>query len=97
MTIAMRGTPAGGDTAQDNAQSSAPGPQPSGTEELGQGEISVQNPEDHESEFPHAELSKLDEMINRTRWVVPVLPKGELEVLLDVVIKLCKEGTQQEL
>ncbi|XP_068731970.1 ubiquitin carboxyl-terminal hydrolase 9X-like isoform X1 [Montipora capricornis] len=40
--------------------------------------------------FPLAELSKLDEMINRPRWVVPVLPKGELEVLLEASIKLCR-------
>lgn len=42
--------------------------------------------------FPHMELSKLDEMVNRPRWVVPVLPKGELEVLLEASIKLCRAG-----
>lgn len=42
--------------------------------------------------FPLSELSKLDEMINRPRWVVPVLPKGELEVLLEASIKLCRAG-----
>lgn len=47
---------------------------------------------DQEPEFPHVELAKLDEMINRPRWVVPVLPRGELEVLLEASIKLCKEG-----
>ncbi|KAK6325421.1 hypothetical protein J4Q44_G00047630 [Coregonus suidteri] len=31
-------------------------------------------------------------MINRPRWVVPVLPKGELEVLLEAAIDLCKKG-----
>lgn len=29
----------------------------------------------------------------RPRWVVPVLPKGELEVLLEAAIDLCKKGT----
>jgi len=33
-------------------------------------------------------------MINRPRWVVPVLPKGELEVLLEASIKLCRAGTK---
>ena len=47
---------------------------------------------DSEPEFPLLELGRLDEMINRPRWVVPVLPKGELEVLLDAAIKLSKEG-----
>nr|XP_051686462.1 probable ubiquitin carboxyl-terminal hydrolase FAF-X [Oryctolagus cuniculus] len=31
-------------------------------------------------------------MINRPRWVVPVLPKGELEVLLEAAIDLSKKG-----
>ena len=46
-----------------------------------------------EPEFPLEELSRLDDMINKPRWVVPVLPKGELEVLLDAAIILCKKGT----
>lgn len=52
----------------------------------------VQGGGDAEPEFAVAELARLDEMINRPRWVVPVLPKGELEVLLDAAIKLSKEG-----
>ncbi|KTG47363.1 hypothetical protein cypCar_00025077 [Cyprinus carpio] len=48
--------------------------------------------EEEEPAFPHTELAKLDDMINRPRWVVPVLPKGELEVLLEAAIDLCKKG-----
>ncbi|XP_049518741.1 probable ubiquitin carboxyl-terminal hydrolase FAF-X [Dermacentor silvarum] len=48
--------------------------------------------EEEEEEFPLAELARLDEMINRPRWVVPVLPKGELEVLLEAAIRLCRQG-----
>ncbi|KAK3714003.1 hypothetical protein RRG08_009701 [Elysia crispata] len=55
-------------------------------------EITAQGAGDAEPEFPLFELSRLDEMINRPRWVVPVLAKGELEVLLDAAIKLSKEG-----
>ncbi|KTF96885.1 hypothetical protein cypCar_00000747, partial [Cyprinus carpio] len=47
--------------------------------------------EEEEPAFPHTELAKLDDMINRPRWVVPVLPKGELEVLLEAAIDLCKK------
>ena len=43
-------------------------------------------------EFPVQTLYKLDEMINRPRWVIPVLPGGELEVLLDASIKLAIAG-----
>jgi hypothetical protein len=41
-------------------------------------------------EFPVEELQRLDEMLNRTRWIVPVLPKSELECLLNASIRLCK-------
>lgn len=37
--------------------------------------------------FPKAELNRLDDMINRPRWVIPVLPKSELEVLLNASIE----------
>ena len=42
--------------------------------------------------FPISDLQRLDEMLNRTRWVVPVLPKNELEILLDASIILCRQG-----
>jgi ubiquitin carboxyl-terminal hydrolase 9/24 len=42
--------------------------------------------------FPISDLQRLDEMLNRTRWVVPVLPKNELETLLDASIALCRQG-----
>jgi len=48
--------------------------------------------DDQEVEFPHVALERLDEMINRPRWVVPVLHNCELEVLLDASIALCKKG-----
>ena len=43
-------------------------------------------------EFPLDALGKLDEMISRPRWVVPVLPKGELEVLLNAALNLARKG-----
>lgn len=42
--------------------------------------------------FPVTELARLEEMISRTRWVVPVLPKCEVEILLDASINVCKRG-----
>ena len=42
--------------------------------------------------FPVFELARLDEMISNPRWVVPVLPGSQLEVLLDAAINLCKKG-----
>ena len=47
---------------------------------------------DQEPEFPCTELAKLEEKINRPRWVVPVLPRDDLEVLLEASIRFCKEG-----
>ena len=43
--------------------------------------------------FPVIELARLNEMITQPHWVVPVLPKGELEVLLEAAIHLCRKGT----
>jgi len=58
-------------------------------------------PQQHEADpdssapvvFPVSDLQRLDEMLNRTRWVVPVLPKNELELLLDASILLCRNKT----
>ena len=50
------------------------------------------NPTTGEPRFPVSELARLEEMIGRTRWVVPILPKCELEILLDASINLCKRG-----
>ena len=48
--------------------------------------------------FPVAKLTKLDELISNPRWVIPVLPGGELELLLDHSTELCRRGldTQSE-
>jgi ubiquitin carboxyl-terminal hydrolase 9/24 len=48
------------------------------------------DPTTGEPYFPVSELARLEEMISRTRWVVPVLPKCELEILLDASINLCR-------
>ena len=42
--------------------------------------------------FPVAKLQKLDELISNPRWVIPVLPKAELETLLDYSIELSRAG-----
>uniref|UniRef100_A0A8C9SFP8 ubiquitinyl hydrolase 1 n=1 Tax=Scleropages formosus TaxID=113540 RepID=A0A8C9SFP8_SCLFO len=108
MTATTRGSPVGGNDSQGQApdgQSQPPLPQNqtsspnssnenspvSPPEEHGQGDAPSQL-EDEEPAFPHTDLAKLDDMINRPRWVVPVLPKGELEVLLEAAIDLCKKG-----
>lgn len=59
---------------------------PDGKDDMSGGEV----------RFPMAELSRLDDMINRPRWVIPVLPKGELEVLLDASIQLAKRGLDED-
>ncbi|XP_046391897.1 probable ubiquitin carboxyl-terminal hydrolase FAF-X isoform X3 [Ischnura elegans] len=45
-----------------------------------------------EPDFPHAKLALLEEKISNARWVVPVLPDQELEVLLQASIDLCRKG-----
>lgn len=48
-----------------------------------------------EPDFPHAKLALLDDKISSPRWVVPVLPEQELEVLLQASIDLCRKGEMQ--
>ncbi|KAG2456363.1 USP9X hydrolase, partial [Polypterus senegalus] len=108
MTATTRGSPVGGNDTQGQApdgQSQPPLPQNqtsspnssnenspvSPPDEQGQGDCPPQL-EEEEPAFPHTDLAKLDDMINRPRWVVPVLPKGELEVLLEAAIDLSKKG-----
>ena len=43
-------------------------------------------------EFPLDHLAKLDDQLNRPKWVVPVRPDDDLERLLRAAIKLCREG-----
>ncbi|XP_077003331.1 ubiquitin carboxyl-terminal hydrolase 9X-like isoform X2 [Tamandua tetradactyla] len=108
MTATTRGSPVGGNDSQgqtpngqshppfqqnqtsspDSSNENSPATPP---DEQGQGDAPPPH-EDEEPAFPHADLTKLDDMINRPRWVVPVLPKGELEVLLEAAIELSKKG-----
>ncbi|KAI1241520.1 hypothetical protein IHE44_0004993 [Lamprotornis superbus] len=108
MTATTRGSPVGGNDSQgqapdgqsqpplqqnqtsspDSSNENSPATPP---DEQGQADAPPQL-EDEEPAFPHTDLAKLDDMINRPRWVVPVLPKGELEVLLEAAIDLSKKG-----
>uniref|UniRef100_A0A673M6M1 ubiquitinyl hydrolase 1 n=1 Tax=Sinocyclocheilus rhinocerous TaxID=307959 RepID=A0A673M6M1_9TELE len=108
MTATTRGSPVGGNDGQGQApdgQSQPPLPQNQTSSPNSSNENSPVSPpddqgqgdsptplEEEEPAFPHTELAKLDDMINRPRWVVPVLPKGELEVLLEAAMDLCKKG-----
>uniref|UniRef100_A0A672P7L3 ubiquitinyl hydrolase 1 n=1 Tax=Sinocyclocheilus grahami TaxID=75366 RepID=A0A672P7L3_SINGR len=108
MTATTRGSPVGGNDSQAPdaqnqtqtllPQNQTPSPNSSNEtspisppEEAGQGEAPPTQ-EEEEPAFPHTDLAKLDDMINRPRWVVPVLPKGELEVLLEAAVDLSKKG-----
>lgn len=48
--------------------------------------------ENGEPKFPLEHLVRLDEMVNKPKWIIPVLPKAELEVLLDASINLARKG-----
>jgi len=45
--------------------------------------------------FPHELLAKLDDMVNKPKWIIPVLPDAELEKLVDATIKLAKKGNKK--
>ena len=46
--------------------------------------------------FPVAKLNKLEELISNPRWVIPVMPKAELEMLLEAAIALAKHGVDSQ-
>lgn len=55
----------------------------------------VEKPADQqppEEDFPLTLLARLDEQLGRPKWVVPVRPKDELEMLIRAAIKLSNEG-----
>lgn len=50
------------------------------------------SPEKLIASFPTAKLRSLTQKISNPRWVVPVLPEQELEVLLNAAIELAQAG-----
>ena len=44
------------------------------------------------ADYPVAKLNKLEELISNPRWVIPVMPKAELECLLEASIALARRG-----
>jgi ubiquitin carboxyl-terminal hydrolase 9/24 len=101
MTVSVRGgvpldqtQPTDG-ANQEGEQQEGEGEGSETTQEINEGESEeneVLVDENGDPIFPVEELTKLDEMITRQKWVVPVLPKCELEVLLRASIKLCRAG-----
>ncbi|XP_063100555.1 probable ubiquitin carboxyl-terminal hydrolase FAF-X isoform X2 [Cavia porcellus] len=98
MTATTGGSPVGGNDNCGQAPDGQSQPPfqanqnfPATPPEYGQGDAPTW-PEDEEPSFPYTDLAKLDDMINRPQWLVPVLPKGELEVLLEAAIDLSKKG-----
>lgn len=45
-----------------------------------------------EPDFPVKELYELEALVNKTKWVVPVMPGQQLEVLLRASTALAKQG-----
>jgi ubiquitin carboxyl-terminal hydrolase 9/24 len=65
------------------------------TAEEAQVEAADPDPDALIAAFPLAKLQKLEELISNPRWVIPVLPNGELEVLLEAAIALAKVGADK--
>ena len=42
--------------------------------------------------FPEDKLAKLEGMIHKPRWVIPILRGAELEILLKAAISLSEKG-----
>jgi hypothetical protein len=48
--------------------------------------------ENGQIKFPLNDLTKLEEQLNQTRWVVPVLPDGELIKCLRAAVRLAAQS-----
>ena len=48
--------------------------------------------ENGQVKFPMTDLIKLEEQLNQTRWVVPVLPDGELIKCLRAAVRLASQS-----
>ena len=81
MTVSNNPPHTRGNTNLDN-----PAADPAPEEEVEAPPEPEPDPEALIAAFPIAKLQKLEELISNPRWVIPVLPKGELEVLLDCSI-----------
>ncbi|XP_017872976.1 PREDICTED: probable ubiquitin carboxyl-terminal hydrolase FAF isoform X2 [Drosophila arizonae] len=57
---------------------------------------SAMSPEKLIASFPTAKLRSLTQKISNPRWVVPVLPEQELEVLLNAAIELAQAGVDHD-
>jgi len=78
--------------ANQDPQEGPPNTPPQGGDGDGVGEGESEVGDVGEPDFPVSALARLDEMIHRQRWVVPVLPKCELEMLLQAAIHLSTTG-----
>lgn len=91
MTVSNNPPHARGNTNLDNPAADPQAPE----EEVEAPPEPEPDPEALIAAFPIAKLTKLEELISNPRWVIPVLPKGELEVLLDCSIALAKVGADK--
>jgi hypothetical protein len=48
--------------------------------------------ENGEPIFPNDDLTKLEEQVNRVRWIVPVLADGELLKCLRAAVRLARKS-----
>ncbi|XP_068152261.1 probable ubiquitin carboxyl-terminal hydrolase FAF isoform X1 [Drosophila tropicalis] len=58
--------------------------------------VTTVSPEKLLSSFPTTKLRSLTQKISNPRWVVPVLPEQELEVLLNAAIELTQAGVDHD-
>lgn len=69
---------------------------PASGDDLGEreseGALGQEEEGDEDEAFPLKKLESLDEQLGRSKWVVPVRPKDELEMLLRAGIRLARAG-----
>nr|NP_733455.1 fat facets, isoform C [Drosophila melanogaster]AAN14291.1 fat facets, isoform C [Drosophila melanogaster] len=103
-TVANSSLPGGGSGSLDGNQDQQPATDSQSSDDVAaslsansvDSTITIVPPEKLISSFPTTKLRSLTQKISNPRWVVPVLPEQELEVLLNAAIELTQAGVDHD-
>ncbi|XP_016979798.1 probable ubiquitin carboxyl-terminal hydrolase FAF isoform X5 [Drosophila rhopaloa] len=103
-TVTTSSLPGGGSSSLDSSQEQQPVVASQNSDDVAgsstagsvDSTVTLVPPEKLISSFPTTKLRSLSQKISNPRWVVPVLPEQELEVLLNAAIELTQAGVDHD-
>ncbi|XP_017073326.2 probable ubiquitin carboxyl-terminal hydrolase FAF isoform X3 [Drosophila eugracilis] len=104
VTVTTSSLPGGGPSSLDGNQEQQPAVSSQSSDDVAatssassmDSTVTIVPPEKLISSFPTTKLRSLTQKISNPRWVVPVLPEQELEVLLNAAIELTQAGVDHD-